>query len=74
MSKLSKVQQKRLGGILTVSRDRLPLEPIAQELLDSGFISHAEGKLQLTAKGESERERLLTLAGLNFERKSPQGW
>lgn len=69
MSKLSNVQQRRLGGILTISRDRMPIEDVAKELIESGFVSCEGDKLQLTSKGENERERLLTLAGLNMERK-----
>lgn len=69
MSKLSNVQQRRLGGILTISRDRMPLDDLAKELIDAGFVACEGEKLQLTSKGESERERLLTLAGLNMERK-----
>lgn len=69
MSKLSNVQQRRLGGILTVSRSRVPIEDVTRELISQDFVEWREGSLALTRKGESERERLLTLAGLNLEQK-----
>ena len=69
MSKLSNVQQRRLGGILTISRKRIPIEGVASELLSGDFAEWREGNLELTTRGEMERERLLTLAGLNLEKK-----
>lgn len=69
MSKLSNVQQRRLGGILTVSRYRLPIDDVTQELIDGDFAEWRAGNLELTKRGEMERERLLTLAGLNLEKK-----
>ncbi len=65
MGKLSNVQSRRLGGLLAILAGKEPREDILEELIKNEFVT--DGKL--TQKGFFERERLLTLAGLNVERK-----
>jgi hypothetical protein len=65
VGKLSNVQSRRLAGILAVLAGKEPRLDILDELVRDGCVE--DGKL--TQRGLSERERLLTLAGLNAERK-----
>lgn len=63
---LSKTQTKRLGSLLSVTfQSELP-EPISQELAKDGFVQLSDEGIKLSAKGEDERKRLTTLAGLNI--------
>ena len=63
MGKLSNKQSRRLGGLLAILAGKLPRPDILDELLQDGFVLDAK----LTERGFCERERLLTLAGLNVE-------
>lgn len=69
MTKLSQRQRKRLGAILAVLADKSPEEELRHQLIEDGFATLADGKVVLTTRGMSERQRLVTLAGLNFEEK-----
>ena len=67
---LSKTQNKRLGGILTVMfKEELPLE-VEEELVKEGFVKKNDSDIQLTDKGLDEKNRLCTLAGLNIKYSS----
>ena len=67
---LSKTQNKRLGGILTVMfKEELPQE-VEQELVQEGFVEKNDSDIQLTDKGLEEKNRLCTLAGLNIKYSS----
>ena len=67
---LSKTQNKRLGGILTVMfKEELPQE-VEQELVEEGFLEKNDSDIQLTDKGLDEKNRLCTLAGLNIKYSS----
>ena len=67
---LSKTQNKRLGGILTVMfKEELPQE-VEQELVKEGFVEKNDSDIQLTDKGLDEKNRLCTLAGLNIKYSS----
>jgi len=67
---LSKTQNKRLGGILTVMfKEELPQE-VEQELVQEGFVEKNDSDIQLTDKGIDEKNRLCTLAGLNIKYSS----
>lgn len=67
---LSKTQNKRLGGILTVMfKEELPQE-VEQELVQEGFVEKNDSNIQLTDKGLDEKNRLCTLAGLNIKYSS----
>ena len=67
---LSKTQNKRLGGILTVMfKEELPQE-VEQELVQEGFLEKNDSDIQLTDKGLDEKNRLCTLAGLNIKYSS----
>jgi hypothetical protein len=65
VGKLSNVQSRRLAGILAILAGKEPRLDILDELVRDGCVE--DGKL--TQRGLSERERLLTLAGLNAEKK-----
>jgi hypothetical protein len=65
VGKLSNVQSRRLAGILAVLAGKEPRLDILGDLVRDGYVE--EGKL--TQRGLSEQERLLTLAGLNAEKK-----
>jgi hypothetical protein len=65
VGKLSNVQSRRLAGILAVLAGKEPRSDILGELVRDRYVE--DGKL--TQRGLSERERLLTLVGLNAERK-----
>ena len=67
---LSKTQNKRLGGILTVMfKEELPQE-VEQQLVQEGFVEKNDSDIQLTDKGLDEKNRLCTLAGLNIKYSS----
>jgi hypothetical protein len=65
VGKLSNVQSRRLAGILAILAGKELRLEIIGELVRDGYV--ADGKL--TQRGLSEQERLLTLAGLNAEKK-----
>lgn len=64
MSKLSKRQQSRLGGLLTLEQGRIPHGPIADDLQLRGLACMDGDMMRLTKEGENERDRLQILAGL----------
>ena len=67
---LSKTQNKRLGGILTVMfKEELP-QDVEQQLVQEGFVEKNDSNIQLTDKGIDEKNRLCTLAGLNIKYSS----
>ena len=67
---LSKTQNKRLGGILTVMfKEELPHD-VEQQLVQEGFVEKNDSDIQLTDKGIDEKNRLCTLAGLNIKYSS----
>jgi hypothetical protein len=67
---LSKTQNKRLGGILTVMfKEELP-QDVEQQLVQEGFVEKNDSDIQLTDKGIDEKNRLCTLAGLNIKYSS----
>ncbi len=67
---LSKTQNKRLGGILTVMfKEELP-QDVEQQLMQEGFVEKNDSNIQLTDKGLDEKNRLCTLAGLNIKYSS----
>ena len=67
---LSKTQNKRLGGILTVMfKEKLP-QDVEQQLVQEGFVEKNDSIIQLTDKGLDEKNRLCTLAGLNIKYSS----
>ena len=55
---LSKTQNKRLGGILTVMfKEELP-QDVEQQLVQEGFVEKNDSDIQLTDKGIDEKNRL----------------
>ena len=67
---LSKTQNKRLGGILTVMFKEERPQEVEQELVQEGFVEKNDSDIQLTDKGLDEKNRLCTLAGLNIKYSS----
>ena len=67
---LSKTQSKRLGTILSVMfNEEAPTDAI-QEIEKDGYVTKEGDLYVLTDKGNDERNRLSTLAGLNIRYKS----
>lgn len=67
---LSKTQSKRLGAILSVMfNEEAPVDAI-EEIISEGYVAKEGDKLVLTPKGNDERNRLSTLAGLNIKYRS----
>ena len=67
---LSKTQSRRLGAILSVMfNEDAPTEAVA-EIIEQGYVEKDGDNLKLTAKGNDERNRLSTLAGLNIKYRS----
>ena len=64
MSKLSKTQQNRLGGLLSILQGRTPYESLKTDLVDKGMAYEKDGVLELTPDGQNEKDRLQILAGL----------
>ena len=67
MGKLSKTQQKRLGGLLALAESE-PKEEIVQLLIQEDFIKKIDNKFVVTSKGKQEKKRLTILAGLMYEK------
>lgn len=65
---LSNVQNVRLGGLIAVLSGRDPYDFILDSLLDEKFVERVDEKLRITEKGMREKDRLITLAGLMFEK------
>ena len=67
---LSKTQSKRLGAILSVMfNEDAPVDALA-EIIQDGYVEKDGESLKLTEKGNDERNRLSTLAGLNIRYRS----
>jgi len=64
MSKLSKSQQSRLAGLMTIMCGQKPISPIAEDLTSRGLAYWENGNLVMTPDGQGERDRLQILAGL----------
>ena len=67
---LSNVQNVRLGGLIAVLSGRDPYDFILDRLLDDGFVERQGNRLEITDKGMREKDRLVTLAGLMFEKNN----
>ena len=67
---LSNVQNVRLGGLIAVLSGRDPYDFILDRLLDDGFVARQGNRLEITDKGMREKDRLVTLAGLMFEKNN----
>jgi len=65
---LSKKQNIRLAGLITVLSGREPYEWILGSLVAEGFVKRTEGVLKLTESGIKEKDRLAYLAGLIVEK------
>ena len=65
---LSNRQNSRFGGLIAVLGGREPYDWILTDLLENEFVERINGKLFLTSKGTSEKNRLATLAGLMVEK------
>ena len=69
MSKLSKRQNVRFGGLIAVLGGREPYPTILNDLCDNGFVNRDDsGLFTLTEKGVNEKDRLAILAGLMVEK------
>ena len=75
---LSKTQTKKLGGLLSVmfKEETMPSD-LLNKLIKEGLVELHSNHAILTDKGNDERRRLLTLAGMNIayqsERKDDLG-
>ena len=65
---LSKTQNIRLAGLITVLSGREPYEWILGGLVADGYVVRADGLLTLTEAGIKEKDRLAFLAGLIIEK------
>ncbi len=65
---LSNRQNSRFGGLIAVLGGREPYDWILSDLLENHFVERINGKVFLTSKGVSEKNRLATLAGLMVEK------
>lgn len=61
---LSKSQNQRLGGLITVLCGREPYPWLVQLLEQGEFVERDGDTLVLNKQGQSELERLMTLCGL----------
>ena len=61
---LSKPQNIRFAGLITVFFGREPYEWILKGLLADGYVERTEQGLKLTQKGIEEKDRLAFFAGL----------
>ena len=68
MSKLSNRQNSRLGGLIAVLGGREPYEWILGDLVHNNFVERVEGRYTLTERGDREKDRLATLAGLMVDK------
>ena len=67
---LSKTQSKRLGTILSVMFNEEAPTDALQEIEKDGYVTKQGDIYVLTDKGNDERNRLSTLAGLNIKYRS----
>lgn len=67
---LSKTQSKRLGAILSVMFNEEAPSEVIDEIIKQGYVQRNGDALTLTEKGNDERNRLSTLAGLNIKYRS----
>tara|TARA_Y100001937_G_scaffold126033_1_gene194270 strand:+ start:836 stop:1096 length:261 start_codon:yes stop_codon:yes gene_type:complete len=65
---LSRVQKRRLGGIIAVLSGREPVEEVSEDLLSRGFIKPAPQSYIVTNDGLREKDRLSTLAGIYVQK------
>ena len=68
MSKLSKVQQRRFGGLIAILSGKEPIDEILNHLLLGGYIESSNHQYILTTKGKNEKDRLSILSGLMMEK------
>tara|TARA_A100000172_G_scaffold60789_1_gene40240 strand:- start:212 stop:439 length:228 start_codon:yes stop_codon:yes gene_type:complete len=68
-SYLSKIQAKKLGGIVQVLKNKEPVDEITSSLKNSGLIVKKEDLCLVTEKGLEEADRLSILAGIMVETK-----
>ena len=61
---LSKPQNIRLAGLITVLSGREPYDWILAPLVQEGFVIRLDGALWLTKSGIEEKDRLAAMAGL----------
>ena len=61
---LSKTQNIRLAGLITVLSGREPYDWILDPLIQKGFVQRLDGSLWLTKSGIREKDRLAAMAGL----------
>lgn len=61
---LSKPQNIRLAGLITVLSGREPYDWILAPLVQEGLVIRLDGALRLTKSGIKEKDRLAYLAGL----------
>ena len=65
---LSKTQNIRFAGLITVLNGREPYEWISDKLIADEYIIRTDGAYTLTEKGSNELCRLSFLAGLIYEK------
>jgi len=61
---LSKQQNIRLAGLITVLSGREPYDWILAPLVQEGLVIRLDGSLRLTKQGVKEKDRLAYMAGL----------
>ena len=67
-SLLTNRQNSRFGGLIAVLGGREPYDWILNDLLENELVERVNGKLLITTKGNNEKNRLATLAGLMVEK------
>lgn len=67
-SLLTNRQNSRFGGLIAVLGGREPYDWILNDLLENKLVERVNGKLFITKKGDNEKNRLATLAGLMVEK------
>ena len=72
-SLLTNRQNSRFGGLIAVLGGREPYDWILNDLLDNELVERVNGKLFITIKGNNEKNRLATLAGLMVEKEVAKG-
>ena len=68
-SLLTNRQNSRFGGLIAVLGGREPYDWILNDLLDNELVERVNDKLFITIKGNNEKNRLATLAGLMVEKE-----
>ena len=67
-STLSRTQNIRFAGLITVLNGKEPYDWISDRLMADDFIKRTDGDYALTEKGSNELCRLSFLAGLIYEK------